>query len=417
MNKILRLCATAALLGGSTATWCSTIPSSITSISPTPGSTVEKIDVIEINAGWLTPKATTKAILIDGLSAAVTVTQPADNYDKLTFTLATAITANGTHTVTFPENSFLIGWEDDPSPEFSFELTVENDIPGGDTPGGDEIFENIPEGYTVAPAAGEEVGVLTTITVSSETHLFLAPKLNPGITINGNAVNTVHALSGETENTITWTLADPINTPGIYNIQIPAGAFYDLQDEDNAPFLFTVKVAGGEIPDADYYPATDVTSDPTNGSTVNELAKFALQYPKHTSVFKGPAAGEVRVTLNNTDIDAVVSLAPAEDTFNDAHIMWISTEQPLKAAGVYTFHFPAKCFVVSKYPVNKYSAPFTLTFTVDPDYVAIDEVNADVDADADTEYFTPAGVKVGRPVAPGLYLRRTTRGTAKVIVR
>lgn len=184
------------------------------------------------------------------------------NYDELKFTLETPVTASGTYSVIVAENVFLMGWEGDPSPVIEFSYTVENDNGGGDEPGKDDIQNVVPEGYTFSPAAGSEVPVLTSFSVTTADDMFLtAASRKSVISVNGTCVDVLSCTSGDLGTTLTWNLAEPINTPGFYTIYIPEGTFYGYSETDNKPFIVTVQVTGGELPEPVYFDG-EVTSDP-----------------------------------------------------------------------------------------------------------------------------------------------------------
>lgn len=391
------------------------LPSGIR-VTPQPGAVMQSISSFTISAGWLSMKfgTSTAEILVNGRSYE-TALSLSENYENLTFTLDTPINNDGTYNIIIAEDTFLIGWEDDPNPVIEFTYIIEGGT-GGDTPGGDDTVQNtVPEGYTFTPAAGSEVPVLSTFAVEASAEMFLTQaSRRPQITINGERVDVISNVSGTADNILTWTLAKPINTPGHYTIYIPEGTFYGYSETDNAPFLVTVIVTGGELPEPDWY-SGEVTSDPATGSSVKELKKIAVMYPKLTSAYVGPEAGGITVTSDAGAVEAAYTLTPDEDTFNEAHVMWLEFNEAITAEGDYTISFPAQCFEIAKYPSNWYSAPFTLTFKVTDDS-AIADIDADGTA-APAEYFTLGGVSTPRPTVPGIYLCRRGSVTTKVAVR
>lgn len=397
--------------------WCeaSALPADI-SVTPEPGAELEEISGFTINCGWLEKKiGGDKAdLLINGKAYAADLDLV--NYDELKFTLRTPVTSSGTYSVIIPENTFLMGWEGDPSPVVEFSYIVKNDNGGGDEPGRDEIQNVVPEGYTFSPSAGTEVPVLASFSVTATNEMFLTPaSRKSAITVNGTPVDAVACTSGDLGNTLTWNLAKPINTPGTYTVYIPQGTFYGYSEEDNDTFLVSVKVIGGDLPEPVYFDG-EVVSDPVSGSSVGQLDKIAVKYPKLTSAYVGPEAGAIVVTdKSGNSVDAPYTLTPDPDDFNEAHVVWLDFTTPVSAPGEYTISFPARCFEIAKYPDNWYSAPFELNFTVSDD-VAIDEVGADL-PEGVVEYFTVGGARIYAPVSSGIYLRRSGSKVEKIIIR
>lgn len=384
-------------------------------VTPAPGSTLEQISEFTINSGWLEKKSGNDdvAILINGKSYAVDLDLL--NFDTLKFTLRNPITADGTYSVLIAENTFLMGWEGDPSPIIEFSYTIENGTGGGDEPGDDEIQDIVPEGYVFTPPAGSEVAVLSAFTVTATTETFLTQsKRKNHIKINGTEVDAISTTEGEMGNALTFTLAKPINEPGNYTIYIPEGTFYGYSEIDNKPFIVTVKVTGGELPVPVYFDG-EVTSDPVSGSTVKQLDKIAIKYPKLTSAYAGPESRNIKVTTPEGEVDCNYTLTPDPDDFNEAHVMWLEFNPPITAEGKYAISFPAQCFEIAKYPVNWYTAPFALEFTVSRQE-ALDQVGEDQFAGCE-EFYTISGMRLTEAPTSGIFLRRRGDTVEKIVVR
>lgn len=393
-------------------------------VDPLPDSTVDSITQIKVSAGWLEKKADPANLLINGTlyRASVAISEM---FNELTFTLETPVTKNGTYSVIIPEGTFLIGWEGDPNVVLEFSLTVKNDKEetGGEVSGGDDVMGNVPSNYVFSPEPGAHTGVLSKFSVTQTDGYFLLSKLHPGIRINGEERDMVFEISGEAENTLTWTLAKPITEPGKYVITVPEGAFYDLTEKDNPTFFSTVYVDGGEAPEPEYFEG-EVNGYPAQDSTVVLLQKVAIQFPKLTSAFLGPEKDGIRAyfmpdtngddsAADSVDVKVPFTVYPDEDDFNEAHVMWVEFENPLTNEGVYTIDVPAQAFVVSKYPVYRYNAPFALSFRVKK-AVSIGEIEADEAAESSVEYFTPSGQRVSEP-GRGVYIMRQGSKVTKVI--
>ncbi len=391
------------------------LPPSITGLSPADGSKMESISEFTVSSGWLEKKlnVNTADVLINGRTYTAALTQV--SYEDLKFTLDTPVNDDGTYSIIIPENSFLIGWDGDPSPLIEFTYTVENGSGGGGQGPGDVVQNIVPEGYQFVPAAGTEIPVLTSFSVVAEEDMFLfSASRESKITINGSLVNAITSTSGDLHNILTWTLAEPINTPGHYTIYIPEGAFYGYNETDNEHFIVTLVVTGGDIPEPEYF-SGEITSDPLPGSSVTALEKIAVQSPKLTSAYLGPKAFDIEVSNAEGKIEASYTLTPDPDTFNEAHVIWLEFNDPITANGDYTLSFPAQCFEIAKYPDNWYSAPFTLSFTVS-DNAGISGIEADAES-GKAEYYTISGLRVDTPTAPGIYIRRTGSTTEKIIIR
>lgn len=384
-------------------------------LSPEPGAVMQSISEFTVSSGFLDKKygVENASILVNGRSCDASLSLSSD-YENLTFTLDTPVNNDGTYNIIIPENSFLMGWEGTPNPIIEFTYIIEGGT-GGDTPGGGDSVQNIvPEGYTFIPAAGTEVPVLATFAVEAENEMFLMSSRHSEITINGERVDAISSASGPTDNILTWTLAKPVTTPGHYTIYIPEGTFYGYSEVDNSPFIVTVIVTGGELPEPDWF-SGEVTSDPADGSTVRSLKKIAVQYPKLTSAYVGPEAGGITVSNADGPVEAPYTLTPDPDDFNEAHVIWLEFDEAITAEGDYTLSFPAQCFEIAKYPGNWYSAPFTLAFKVSDDS-AIDSIETD-SATGAAEFFTLGGVSIPRPTAPGIYLCRRGTVTTRIAVR
>lgn len=389
-------------------------------VTPTPGSTLEQIEQISIKAGWPQCFKQEATIVVNGqnIATSVRVTDMDGSGDaEVVFSLAEPYTKTGNCNVIIPENTFTVGWEEEPCKLLEFSYVIDNDFGGGDDPHPGDIQNTVPAGYTFTPAAGTEISVLTQFSVTASNDMFLTGvSRTPKVTINGNPIQAIRNVSGETQNTLSWVLADPITEPGYYTVYIPAGEFYGYNEEDNQPFLVTVIVTGGEAPTPDYFDGA-ITSDPVSGSTVKELNKIAIMSPKLTSLYVGPEADKITVESPDGPVDTPFTLTPDEDTFNEAHVIWMEFEQPLITAGQYTITFPANSFSVAKYPAEHYTAPFTLTFRIDVTQ-GIEDLPSDSGNDeSQAEYYTLDGRRIAKPTLPGLYLRRTPADTTKLLVK
>lgn len=381
------------------------------SVYPAPGTTVTEITEIRVVSGFINSRPVAPAITFNGVTHAVTAAYP--DYETVVFTLNEPVDKSGEYQIVIPENAFGMGWGDENSPEIAYSLTVDNpNGGGGENPG--DIVNQVPSGFTFSPAAGSEVAVLSSFSVTTTTDHFLSAGPNPTITINGSLVNTVNAGSGALEETVTFTLAEPITEPGHYTIYIPQGELIYTTDMTDVPsIMVTVIVTGGEAPLPDYT-EQPVTTSPESGSTLKEIGEILVQYPKLTSVYLGPQYDKVTVMKDGTPVEAEYTLLPDEDDFNEAHVMHLSFTPALTADGLYTISFPAQAFKVSKYPVMKYSAPFEISLNVDSTIVGAEITEAD---SAEAEYFSLQGLRVKNPRRGDVVIERRGSEVRKITVR
>lgn len=387
------------------------LPQDIKTI-PEPNTTMEALSEFSIKSGWLELKnsGNSGSIVINGSPTKVTLSSV--SYEEIKFTLESSWSKAGNCNIIIPEDMFLMGWEGDPNPIIEFSYIIEND--NGDDPGedpSDEIMNTVPQGYTFIPAAGTEIETLSEFSVDAADDMFLTPaSRTTKITINGEAIHTITTVTGTLHNCLTWHLDNPITEPGNYTIYIPKGEFWGFDEQDNEPFLVTVIVTGGEAPEPVYYPGVMQTV-PESGSSIPVLDKIAVQSEKLSSLYKGPECDKITVSFNGEPIDAEFTLTPDEDTFNEAHVIWMEFATPLVEAGDYTLNFPAKAFEVGKYPDAWYTAPFSSTLTVKPDS-GIDEVTEE--SLNDYEIYNLQGVKITNPAPGSIVILRNGDKTLKV---
>lgn len=407
MKQRLRTIAAAAALASGSAVFA--LPADIR-LTPADGSTLEQIDEFTVSSGWLELKYnTTRAeILVNGRT--IGADTELVGYENIRFILDEAVTTNGTYDIMIEPDTFLIGWENDPNPLITFTYTVENDHGSGEQPGQETINNTVPAGYIFTPAAGQSVETLAQFSIEALSDLFLTPaSRHCPITINGNRVDAIASVSGQLDNILTWTLASPVTEPGLYNIYVPEGTFFGYDEEDNEYFLVTVRVTGGEAPELPYFEGI-VTADPASGSNLENLSRIAVMYPKLTSAYLGPRAGDVTVAGPNGEVQTSFTLTPDPDDFNEAHVIWLDFATPLAVPGTYTISFPPCCFEIAKYPLNKYSAPFTLTYYV-TDGDAVEEISAEYE---ECEYYSLQGMRLDAPARGTICLERRGSGVKKI---
>lgn len=280
----------------------------------------------------------------------------------------------------------------------------------------------VPRGYTFSPEAGSSVEVLSEFSVTTTQSMFLCPSSRKSkVQINGETVETITRLSGPLEETLTWILAEPVCEPGEYIITIPSGTFWDFSEEDNDVFVVSVLVTGGEAPAPDYY-SGEMTTDPSPGYVYAEgesVSRMAVMSPKLTSLYVGPEAGKAELWKASAGaggegekVDVEFTLTQDPDSFNEAHVVWVDFAEAITAPGVYTLHFPARAFVVAKYPDNWYTAPLDFSFTIEgeEDPGQGDDgsgISAVVGGQSSASFHTLDGrvIPEGSKPAPGLYIR------------
>ncbi|MCM1337300.1 MAG: hypothetical protein NC187_01275 [Candidatus Amulumruptor caecigallinarius] len=222
------------------------------SVTPAPGSTVTEIKEIVVTSSVDTdfwPYSNAK-IYVDDASVAFTAKVSGSLSNVITYTLTDAITAAGEHTIRIPSGSFDYGesgWEE-PNEEISFSVT----IGGGSepnpepTPEPEEDPKVIPTTFQVIPEAGSSVFSITEITVKSTEYDYLVANSSKKLSINGSDVDATTSTSGSYKNLLTYTLAEPVTTPGKYLIVLPKGAFTyedDWGDTDSDEFRFVLTVS------------------------------------------------------------------------------------------------------------------------------------------------------------------------------
>lgn len=408
MNYIAKVAAAALVISAAMPAY--SLPPDIR-LSPADGSELTEISEFVVSSGWLELKYNTDHrvdLLVNG--RAYGATTALEGYEDIRFTLDEAIDTDGEYTIMIPEDTFLIGWGNEPNPLITFQYSVVGGAGTGSS-GGDNINNIVPQGYVFTPAAGSEVQVLATFSIEATNDMFLtAASRRCPVTINGSRVDAVVSCTGTYDNILTWTLAHPVTQAGLCDIFVPAGTFFGYAEEDNAPFLVTVRVTGGETPAPDYYPG-EVTVSPTEGVIREPLKRIAVMYPKLTSAYVGPAAGDVTVTDGTgMPIPVEYTLMPDEDDFNEAHVVWFELAEAITAEGEYTISFPAQCFEIAKYPSNWYSAPFVVHYTIDDSDAVMELVD-----DECVEWFNLQGMRVVSPVRGELYLQRRGTETRRVI--
>ncbi len=122
------------------------------------------------------------------------------------------------------------------------------------------------------------------------------------------------------------------------------------------------------------------------------------------------------VSCGGEKVDAEFTLTPDPDDFNDPHIMWLEFADPIIKKGEYVITFPAQSFIIGKYPVYLYTAPFELRFTVTGPGAALSQIEDDSEA-APAEYFTITGQRVDTPTSKGVYIVRRGSKVAKEFIR
>lgn len=382
------------------------------SVFPAPGTTVEQITEIRVESGWIEQRAADVTLYFNNSAYTATATYP-DQF-SVTFTLDTPITKPGNYQVIIPENSFGYSWENTNSPEVVFSLKVENDFGGDDPDPGHEIFNTVPEGIVFTPAAGTEIPVLSSFSLYAPDNRFLTVSPQAKVNINGEDYDCVNAASGDLENTLTFTLANAITQPGYYTIYIPEGTvIYNEYQYDLPTIRVTVIVTGGEAPAIELYPASSFTGNPVSGSTVPSIKRIAVMSEKLTTLYKGPEINEIKVTKDGRPVDVSYTIVPDEDTFNEAHVMWMTFNPSIAADGNYVISFPEKCFKVNDYPATFYSEAFTLNYIVNKNS-GISGTDAD---EAEAEYFDLTGRRIDNPEPGTFVIVRRGDKVSKVVVR
>lgn len=202
------------------------IPDGGWSVTPAPGSTVAKIDVIKVKkSGSMLDTYINRSVKINGESIAITQ-KVTDGYSTVTMTLATPVEKSGEYEIVIPKGTFDYDYNDFTmegtlNPEMSWKVTVDNP----DQP----IEPEIPDVTVVAsPASGETVKSLETVLLTFEgaAKSVTNASVVSAVTSMGKPVEGVRVIfSSDESNSKELTLFPPITISGEYTLTVTEGQF------------------------------------------------------------------------------------------------------------------------------------------------------------------------------------------------
>lgn len=159
--------------------------------------------------------------------------------------------------------------------------------------------------------------------------------------------------------------AEPITAAGHYTLVVPAGAFYDVYDDENPEYKFAYILDGtgsGVVEEPEY-----VTATPADGATVTRLDKIELAFDIDFDTYPiSPAYHDPKgpIVAKNAAGDRV-----ATGTVNrgsEAHIMVLTLSEAITEPGEYTVEVPARNIILEGTDETRYNRSFTLTYKVEP---------------------------------------------------
>lgn len=315
---------------------------------PADGATVEKLSSVVLTfagAASVDQGSAASSVTItsdQGYSAGCTLGYgEADNQMVVSFT---EVTADGTYTLTFPENAFSA---DVAIPAFT--LTY-------------KIGKEVAEGLLLSPAGGT-LTWLTDITVkaaaaptksvntvwgATETATLTGPD-GEQVILDGNSVYDSEA--GYSTYHLSPRLL--ITTPGEYTLTIPDGYFYYYDDAYQQVTLpgttatYNITVGQQEV----------FTAVPSKDVPVSTFQTLVITFPNATTVAANSSANIVLYQ------DAETWKGSGSLSYNwtfEGNTMTYSPYQPIIDAGHYTMNFPEGCLLLDGEP----SAPFMVEFDI-----------------------------------------------------
>lgn len=284
--------------------------------------------------------------------------------------LDSRITEPGSYTLIVPEGAFYDLLTDDDCPEYKFAYYIEGSQ-GVETPeepvqpGEFKPYEY--DDVAVKPAQGT-YGILQHF--DFELDLFLvdgnATKLITFVNdATGEVVASAPGKGGSGLNDGYVEFAEPITAAGHYTLVVPAGAFYDVYDDENPEYKFAYILDGtgsGVVEEPEY-----VTATPADGATVTKLDKIELAFDIDFDTYPiSPAYHDPKgpIVAKNAAGDRV-----ATGTVNrgsEAHIMVLTLSEAITEPGEYTVEVPARNIILEGTDETRYNRSFTLTYKVEP---------------------------------------------------
>lgn len=362
---------------------------------PLDGSVVDKIENIIVTSdesiGWWYGSEysiylinSAGAYVAEGKMLEVTELPEGDRPEKgLLIKFDPAITAPDTYTMLMEDSVIIFGeqFETSPNAPMSFTYIIE----------GEPEYKAELKPVNSDPVDGSEVEGIRTINLAFDENLVLNKFVKKPVTVYDRENRTVVtkgvvAVDVADSKTLTVVLDAAIVEDGTYTVEIAGGTVGDeewgsssyLKGNCNSLLSYTYKVvkATPEIP--------EVTTDPADGSTVEELHTIVLTFAKDAD-----AAPSFSVNPELLDADNnVVATATADfgDDFDALNVCKIVLDSKVTTPGTYTLNVPEGVFIIN----GDNSPAMKFTYTVGTGTGIADILNGDA---AETfDVYTVSGV-------------------------
>lgn len=190
----------------------------------------------------------------------------------------------------------------------------------------------IPSGYTITPGQGATVKTLETITVKKNNEYYMDPYINRHVMVNDEKIAITQKVSGG-GNTITMTLATPVEKSGEYTIVIPKATFtYSINEDDNPEMSWTLTIDNPDQPVTPDLPEINAVASPESGSTVAPLNAFTVKFEGADAIFTGDeTASKISVAYMGVPVECSFTA-----TAGEANVLELILEPGLTKSGDYT---------------------------------------------------------------------------------
>ncbi len=212
--------------------------------------------------------------------------------------------------------------------------------------------KSIPSGYTITPGQGTTVKTLETITVKKNNEYYMDPYINRHVMVNDEKIAITQKVSGG-GNTITMTLATPVEKSGEYTIVIPKATFtYTVNEIDNPEISWTMTIDNPDQPVTPDLPEINPVANPATGSTVAPINAFTVKFEGADALFTGDeTASKISVASMGKPVESTFTATAAEGA-----TLEVSFEPGLTTSGDYTFTL-AEGAVTLKIGENEFDSP------------------------------------------------------------
>ena len=202
----------------------------------------------------------------------------------------------------------------------------------------------IPGKFIITPGENAVVEQITTIEIYGKTVSEIYSYPHPDIRINDQAVEVTSRTTGDEDDLLIYTLAQPITETGNYTIVIGEESFYyDWYETDNEEISWSVTVEAVQTPDPEepqpFVNPSSITIDPAQGK-VKALSSFVITFG---DLWMADYNSYKSVTLKDYYTDAVVTTATIGDgpNLNDG---LITLSETVSTPGTYVLDVPEGAF-------------------------------------------------------------------------